>query len=45
MKQHKNSKLWKPRGSCLTHADEHTKVFMYRKTRSIYTKISGNYQS
>ena len=34
------------RGSYLMHVDELTKVFMNKieKTRSIYTKIYGNYQ-
>ena len=33
-------------GSYLMYADEHTNVFMksIEKTRSIYTKIQGNYQ-
>ena len=34
------------RGSYLMHADEQTNVFINKieKTRSVYTKISGNYQ-
>ena len=34
------------RGSYLMYTDEHTKVFINnkKKTRSIYTKIYGNYQ-
>ena len=34
------------RGSYLMHADEQTNLFINKieKTRSIYTKISGNYQ-
>ena len=34
------------RGSYIIDTDEHTKIFMnnIEKTRSIFTKISGNYQ-
>ena len=50
MKQQKTANYVKVtatnRGSYLMHADEQTNVFINKieKTRSIYTKISGNYQ-